>query len=430
MPTGSAATPIVVSIARLSKYSFTNAARVTFVAHDAAALSDAWVLTPASAFAKASGAASAFAFAASPPPGASCPIAAARSARCRGNDRLGIVAEWSSSVWCSPPRRAGGRSGDDLDDRRHDAALDARSTEAMTDAMEGVEAAAAASMAAARAVSARVGGANANANADASASANAANGDDARATTDDRMDDGEGERSRRGRGSRARRRGDGESGEGGNRGRVSVLDRLGKTNQNQPSRRGNDRGGGTFKRRGEDSRQRRDRRDDIDRRYRDDDRRGYRGPPRGPPPLPRGPPPGPCRIEKREADGVVIARAFGAEIIQVSPTGEMCLRRPTDAASDGPRCDTEVLNAFNSCLNKFGFKVSASPADQTQWSLSDGKRLSRFVDGVIVPAPVPPGPGRGLAMMLTAPVGGGRGGGRGGFSRGGRGGRGGMMMMF
>ena len=153
-------------------------------------------------------------------------------------------------------------------------------------------------------------------------------------------------------------------------------------------------------------------------------------PPRGPPPLPRGPPPGPCRIEKREADGVVIARAFGAEIIQVSPTGEMCLRRPTDAASDGPRCDTEVLNAFNSCLNKFGFKVSASPADQTQWSLSDGKRLSRFVDGVIVPAPVPPGPGRGLAMMLTAPVGGGRGGGRGGFSRGGRGGRGGMMMMF
>ena len=245
------------------------------------------------------------------------------------------------------------------------------------------------------------------------------------------MDDGEGERSRRGRGARARRRGDGESGEGGNRGRVSVLDRLGKTNQNQSSsRRGNDRGGGTFKRRGEDSRQRRDRRDDIDRRYRDDDRRGYRAPPRGPPPLPRGPPPGPCQIEKRESDGVVIARAFGAEIIQVSPTGEICLRRPTDAASDGPRCDTEVLNAFNSCLNKFGFKVSASPADQTQWSLSDGKRLSRFVDGVIVPAPVPPGPGRGLAMMLTAPVGGGRGGGRGGFSRGGRGGRGGMMMMF
>ena len=126
-----------------------------------------------------------------------------------------------------------------------------------------------------------------------------------------------------------------------------------------------------------------------------------------------------CDAEKR-ADGVVVARAFGAEIIQVSATGEVCLRRPVDEASGAPRCDTEVLNAFNSCLNKFGFTASASPADQTQWSLSDGKRLSRFSDGMIVPAPNPPGPGRGLALMLTAPVGVG-GGGR-GFGRGRRGG--------
>ena len=92
-----------------------------------------------------------------------------------------------------------------------------------------------------------------------------------------------------------------------------------------------------------------------------------------------------CDAEKR-ADGVVVARAFGAEIIQVSATGEVSLRRPVDEASGAPRCDTEVLNAFNSCLNKFGFTASASPADQTQWSLSDGKRLSRFSDGMIVPA--------------------------------------------
>jgi hypothetical protein len=126
-------------------------------------------------------------------------------------------------------------------------------------------------------------------------------------------------------------------------------------------------------------------------------------------------------VEKR-ADGVVVARAFGAEIIQISATGEVCLRRPVDDASGAPRCDTEVLNAFNSCLNKFGFTASASPADQTQWSLSDGKRLSRFSDGMIVPAPIPPGPGRGLALMLTAPVGGGGRGGRGFVGRGGRGG--------
>ena len=141
-------------------------------------------------------------------------------------------------------------------------------------------------------------------------------------------------------------------------------------------------------------------------------RREGRGGARGP----RAPRREACDAEKR-ADGVVVARAFGAEIIQVSATGEVCLRRPVDEASGAPRCDTEVLNAFNSCLNKFGFTASASPADQTQWSLSDGKRLSRFSDGMIVPAPNPPGPGRGLALMLTAPVRGGR-----GFGRGGRGG--------
>ena len=83
------------------------------------------------------------------------------------------------------------------------------------------------------------------------------------------------------------------------------------------------------------------------------------------------------------------------------------LAPPRGRGVGGAGCDTEVLNAFNSCLNKFGFTASASPADQTQWSLSDGKRLSRFSDGMIVPAPNPPGPGRGLALMLTAPVGGG-----------------------
>lgn len=37
--------------------------------------------------------------------------------------------------------------------------------------------------------------------------------------------------------------------------------------------------------------------------------------------------------------------------------GEMCLCCLMDVVSDGLCCDIEVLNAFNSCLNKFGFKV-------------------------------------------------------------------------
>lgn len=196
--------------------------------------------------------------------------------------------------------------------------------------------------------------------------------------------------------------------------RGSVFDRLGQTNRDRE--RGFKREGRAGKNMGRD----------IPRR---DGRRDFqgRGPPplppmrRGPPPLPRGPPPGPCQVSKRD-DGVVVARAFDADIIQVSGTGEVCLCRPT--GPDGVlRCDAEVLHAFNSCLNKFGFKVSAAPTDETAWSLSDGKRLSRFHDGIVVPPPNPPGPGRGLAMMLTTPVGAG-----GGARGGGRGHRGGRRM--
>ena len=287
--------------------------------------------------------------------------------------------------------------------RRRSRVVGRRST-TMAD-MEGVESAAVgaaveaatAAVEAARAVTARIeGGERAGGRAE---EGERGKDGEARAMEEDGNDD-DGRR-RRGRGGR----------------RVSVLDRLGKTNQPTSSSR---RGGGSFKRRGEDSKTRRDGRD---RRFRRDDFDGerdrrFRGAPRGPRGArgPRAPRREACDAEKR-ADGVVVARAFGAEIIQVSATGEVCLRRPVDEASGAPRCDTEVLNAFNSCLNKFGFTASASPADQTQWSLSDGKRLSRFSDGMIVPAPNPPGPGRGLALMLTAPVGGGR-----GFGRGGRGG--------
>jgi hypothetical protein len=156
-------------------------------------------------------------------------------------------------------------------------------------------------------------------------------------------------------------------------------------------------------------------------------------PPMFPPPLPPGPPPGPCEIVKRE-DGVVVARAFGAEIVQVNAEGAVFLSRPLDP-SGTPRCDTEVLEAFNWCLKKIGLKLSASPVVQSEWSISEGKRLSRFSDGVIVPPPLTPGPGRGLAMMMTVPVGSGRRGGgrgRGGYrhAHGGSPGRGGRSHWF
>ena len=98
------------------------------------------------------------------------------------------------------------------------------------------------------------------------------------------------------------------------------------------------------------------------------------------------------RVHKRE-DGFVAVHIYGKDVILVAPTGEVRL----DAGGDTGH---NTFRAMNESLNKFGFKLSKSPNDETQWTLGDGKRfLKRYEDGMIIPAPVPPGPGRGLALM-------------------------------
>lgn len=97
-------------------------------------------------------------------------------------------------------------------------------------------------------------------------------------------------------------------------------------------------------------------------------------------------------MHKRE-DGFVAVHIYGKDVILVAPTGEVRL----DAGGDTGH---NTFRAMNESLNKFGFKLSKSPNDETQWTLGDGKRfLKRYEDGMIIPAPVPPGPGRGLALM-------------------------------
>lgn len=98
------------------------------------------------------------------------------------------------------------------------------------------------------------------------------------------------------------------------------------------------------------------------------------------------------RVHKRE-DGFVAVHIYGKDVILVAPTGEVRL----DAAGDTGH---NTFRAMNESLNKFGFKLSKSPNDETQWTLGDGKRfLKRYEDGMTIPAPVPPGPGRALALM-------------------------------
>lgn len=99
---------------------------------------------------------------------------------------------------------------------------------------------------------------------------------------------------------------------------------------------------------------------------------------------------------------------YGRDVIVVAPTGEVQLNCGGDTGHN-------TFRAMNESLNKFGFKLAKSPVDETQWTLGDGKRfLKRYEDGMTIPAPNPPGPGRGLALMqkdvLAGNVGGGFGG--------------------
>ena len=67
--------------------------------------------------------------------------------------------------------------------------------------------------------------------------------------------------------------------------------------------------------------------------------------------------------------------------------------------SEGDR-GRNTFRAMNESLNKFGFKLTKSEANPEEWSVGDGKRfLKRYEDGMVIPAPKPPGPGRGLALM-------------------------------
>lgn len=92
-------------------------------------------------------------------------------------------------------------------------------------------------------------------------------------------------------------------------------------------------------------------------------------------------------------DGVVVVHIYGKDVLAVDPSGAVRLN------SEGDR-GRNTFRAMNESLNKFGFKLTKSEANPEEWSVGDGKRfLKRYEDGMVIPAPKPPGPGRGLALM-------------------------------
>ena len=85
------------------------------------------------------------------------------------------------------------------------------------------------------------------------------------------------------------------------------------------------------------------------------------------------------------------------DIVQVSREGEVLL----DTGGDRGR---GVRRAMNNALRKFGFRVTFSADDPEEWTVSDGVRyLQRYEDGMVIPRPNPPGPGRALALLQADP---------------------------
>ena len=101
---------------------------------------------------------------------------------------------------------------------------------------------------------------------------------------------------------------------------------------------------------------------------------------------------------KRE-DGITVVHSFkiNKDIVQVSSEGEVLL----DTGGDRGR---GVRRAMNNALRKFGFTVTFSADDPEEWTVSDGVRyLQRYEDGMVIPRPKIPGPGRALALLQVDP---------------------------
>jgi hypothetical protein len=126
-------------------------------------------------------------------------------------------------------------------------------------------------------------------------------------------------------------------------------------------------------------------------------------------------------------DGSAVLSYDSYAIVTALPSGELVLDSGGAA---------EVQASMEEALSLFGLKLSASAADASAWSVSDGRAfLKRFEDGMVVPCLSQPGPGRALALLADhgdedakaeLEAMGGLGGGAAAQGFGGRGGRGGF----
>lgn len=103
-----------------------------------------------------------------------------------------------------------------------------------------------------------------------------------------------------------------------------------------------------------------------------------------------------CFIE--EDTGTVVFEYRGVPIVRITPAGDVTL----DCAGYHNQAN---ISSLNDALNPIGIRVTAPSGDVTggQWSVSDGKSLVRFSDGVILGGKGAVGRGRAVLEAFANP---------------------------
>lgn len=92
--------------------------------------------------------------------------------------------------------------------------------------------------------------------------------------------------------------------------------------------------------------------------------------------------------------GEVVFRFMQSDLVRVDPSGAITL-------SSGGYHNATTLASLNDALNLIGIRITCPSGDVSggEWSISDGRSLTRFADGVVLPAKGQQHVGRGRQLL-------------------------------
>ncbi|KAL4859335.1 hypothetical protein ACK3TF_001072 [Chlorella vulgaris] len=99
---------------------------------------------------------------------------------------------------------------------------------------------------------------------------------------------------------------------------------------------------------------------------------------------------------QEEGDGDYVFRYRSTDVVRIDAAGNITLQ-------SGGHYNAGTLASLNDALNLIGIRVTCPSGDVRagEWSISDGRSLTRFHDGVVLPAKGPQQAGRGRQLLVA-----------------------------